>query len=675
MAVVEANDLGGAPDKNSDMGQAAHARRSSVTLRAVLLGIVLLPVNAYWVVCMEIIRYSAHPTTLSLFFNCVFELVVLTLINSAVRRLNPRLAFSQGELLLVYSMLGIGTALCGHDMIQILIPMIAAPVYLSDGSNHWNALFGNLYPHWLTLQDPDSAKDFFQGNSTLYTTAHLRSWAVPVLAWTSFLVVLLYLMQCVNTILRKQWADNERLSFPLVRLPLEITSGFGDGASGPPLMRSRIFWIGFALAAGIDIINSISYYHPAIPSILSPGGNGLAYYQWDATGYPKPWNALGRTPISFFPFVIGLGMLMPLDFLFSLVFFFIFWKLQSVFVVAMAWDFDNKMPYANYQSFGAYFFFCVSSIYLARQYLGQVFRLALGMPSTLDDSAEPVRYRTALIGMFVAFLALVGFAIYIGLSPWLAVLFFLIYLGLAVAITRMRAELGTPIHDLHNSGPDLIITDVMGAHALRGQDLGAFSMFFFLTRAYRSHPMPVQLEALKMADAAGAPREMRRWFWVLILAGAVGALSAMWAMLHLSYQFGALGKAELTAMHAYSYESWSRLASWLQTPKAGNDHVLVAGVVGFLFAAFLQLLRIRMAAFPFHPLAFAVSSSFEINFVWMPILIAWMTKSLMLRYGGVKTYQAWLPFFYGLILGQFIEGSLLNIWGIATGSATYQFWQ
>jgi hypothetical protein len=26
-------------------------------------------------------------------------------------------------------------------------------------------------------------------------------------------------------------------------------------------------------------------------------------------------------------------------------------------------------------------------------------------------------------------------------------------------------------------------------------------------------------------------------------------------------------------------------------------------------------------------------------------------------------------------LGQFIPGSLLNIWGIVTGTPTYQFWQ
>ena len=151
-----------------------------MTPRAVLLGVLLLPLNAYWVVCMEVIRYSAHPTTLSLFFNCVFLLVVLTLLNAGRGpRPAPRWALCQGELLLIYAMLGIGTAMCGHDLLQILAPMLAWPVYNANAANHWDQLFAGAYPNWLTLTDYGAARDFFVGNSTLYTPAHLRAWAVP----------------------------------------------------------------------------------------------------------------------------------------------------------------------------------------------------------------------------------------------------------------------------------------------------------------------------------------------------------------------------------------------------------------------------------------------------------------------------------------------------------------
>ena len=652
--------------------------RRSVTARAVILGLLLLPLNAYWVVCMEVIRYSAHPTTLSLFFNCVFELVVLTLLNAGLGRVKPRWALGQGELLLVYAMLGIGSALCGHDSLQVLVPMLAWPEYNANTGNHWTTLFAGTYPHWLTLTNYDAARDFFQGNSTLYTAAHLRAWALPVAAWTLFLLTLLFVLQCVNVILRRQWTDNERLTYPLVRLPLEITAQAPGGPGGRPLTRQRLFWVGFVLAAAVDIINALNYYFPAIPPILTPG-NGQSFVLLNNYIVTKPWNAIGWTPVSFYPFVIGLGMLMPMDFLFSLWFFYLFWKLQSVVVVANAWDADPQMPYANYQSFGAYMLFCVSSLWLARHYLGQVLRRALGRPSELDDQDEPLRYRTALLGIGGGLLMLVGFSVYLGLAWWLAVIFFLIYLSLAVAITRMRAELGTPIHDLQMTGPDGLLPSLLGPGALTHSELGVFSIFYWFNRAYRCQPMPIQLEAFKMAETTGGGRgpraELRGWFWALLLAGLAGTLCGFWAVLHLTYQFGALAKANRMVMTAFGSEAWNRLDGWVSQPKPANGSVLTASVAGFLFAAFLQAMRIRFPWWPFHPLAYAVSSSFEINLVWMPLLIAWLIKSALLRYGGMKMYQQSLPFFYGLILGQFVEGSLLNIWGIATGTPTYQFWQ
>src|SRR5438128_2420498 len=42
------------------------AELRAVTWRSVLVSLLLIPPNAYWIVQMEIIRYSAHPTTISL---------------------------------------------------------------------------------------------------------------------------------------------------------------------------------------------------------------------------------------------------------------------------------------------------------------------------------------------------------------------------------------------------------------------------------------------------------------------------------------------------------------------------------------------------------------------------------------------------------------------------------
>ena len=56
------------------------------------------------------------------------------------------------------------------------------------------------------------------------------------------------------------------------------------------------------------------------------------------------------------------------------------------------------------------------------------------------------------------------------------------------------------------------------------------------------------------------------------------------------------------------------------------------------------------------------------------ILISWVVKGLLLRQGGLKVYQKAIPFFLGLILGEFTVGSLWTIIGIVRNVSTYGFW-
>ena len=109
----------------------------AVTFRSVLLALILLPINAYWVVQMEVVRYSAHPTTISLFFNTVFILLVLTVLNRGVKKIAPRAALERGELLLIFGVLSVGSCACGHDMLQVFVPMLSWSFKHADSSNNW----------------------------------------------------------------------------------------------------------------------------------------------------------------------------------------------------------------------------------------------------------------------------------------------------------------------------------------------------------------------------------------------------------------------------------------------------------------------------------------------------------------------------------------------------------
>jgi len=78
--------------------------------RALAIGLALAVANAGWVIHMERVRAGPYVTSISLFANAVFLLAVLTAANHGLRRWLPRLAFSAGELLLIYAMVSIGSA-------------------------------------------------------------------------------------------------------------------------------------------------------------------------------------------------------------------------------------------------------------------------------------------------------------------------------------------------------------------------------------------------------------------------------------------------------------------------------------------------------------------------------------------------------------------------------------
>ena len=126
---------------------------------------------------------------------------------------------------------------------------------------------------------------------------------------------------------------------------------------------------------------------------------------------------------------------------------------------------------------------------------------------------------------------------------------------------------------------------------------------------------------------------------------------------------------------SFGAEAYNRLAGWLNNPAPADRGPAAAVGIGFAIAALLQWMRVRYPWWPFHPLGFAVTASWEINLVWMPLFIAWVLKLIILRYGGLGGFRRSLPFFYGLILGQFMVGSLWNIYGILADVPTYQFWQ
>jgi len=208
-------------------------------------------------------------------------------------------------------------------MLQILPATMAAPLALATPENDWRDLFWRYIPQWLAISDERALEGYVRGvkkgEPSLYLPRNIEAWLMPVLAWSAFVVVLMFVMLCINIIIRKQWTDREKLTYPIAQLPFEMTK------PGTRLFSSRLFWLRFSFVGLIGIINGLSFFFPNVPYLRNSPPFDLAVYFTT-----KPWNALGKTALLIRPFILGLVFLIPLDIAFSFWFFFFFWKAQLI---------------------------------------------------------------------------------------------------------------------------------------------------------------------------------------------------------------------------------------------------------------------------------------------------------------------------------------------------------
>ncbi len=646
------------------------ARWSPLTPRAFIIGLLLIPVLIFWLEYTESVALGPDLAGMSLPMAVVFALLVLVAVNLIVKQIAPQRALSQAELLFIYAMTSVAFWIGGLGMMQFLHPALVGYRYFATSANHWESWW-HFLPSW-AVPDPSVVADYYAGRSSLLT--HLGGWTQAIAVWTAFIFVLLLCMYCINTLMRRQWVEREKLIFPIVIIPLEITKNGGDA----PLWRNRLFWAGAAAAALLETLATIHYtLLPTFPYLpIKPNEPNFDLGQWALN---SPWNAIGYTHIAFYPLVVGLTFLLSLDVSFSCWFFYLFSKLENV--AATAFGFRdpgaggalNRIPYTNEQALGAFIGIALFSLYFARPHLAATWRKAFRNDPLVDDSDEPMAYRTAYGGLFACSLLLVGFGVALGLSWGLSLLFWALFLLLALTFTRIRAEAGLPWGHEPPGAVHTNLVNMGGTLSFREQDMAAFSLLRWVDADWRCLPQPGELEAMKLA-ASAEPRPMnpRHLTFAVLVAIVVGTLAAWFSCLGLYYHYGAASAHLEPWRTAQGHYAFDELQGWMNNPKPPDPARIGGGIAGLALVSVLALLRARFSWWPLHPIGYAVGNTDTMTWIWFPVLLGWLVKMLVLRYGGIKAYRQALPLFLGLVLGDYVVSCLWALFFLFTGHPGYR---
>ena len=337
-----------------------------MSLRAIIIGLALViiqtavtPYNDYYLQGTDI-SGSHFP------LGALFALIVLTLgINPILKKITPKAELNPGELMIVWVMLVVTSAIPSKGMMGYLLPYLVAPRYFATPENEWaEALYPHL-PDWLVVWDKQAASDFYTGEAFVPWAV----WAKPLIAWTIFIIVLYFVTICLSVILRKQWVEHERFIFPLVTVSAEMVQRTKPNALLSGFFKNRAMWIGFTIAAAFHLLNGFHEYFPAFPRIPN---------RYDLYGpfTERPWIVMRWWPqlrLFLYFSVIGITYLLSMEVSFSCWFFFLFFKVQYLIINGFSIPI-NPWICARGQTMAVYVVLVLAFIYNSRYHFRDILK-------------------------------------------------------------------------------------------------------------------------------------------------------------------------------------------------------------------------------------------------------------------------------------------------------------
>jgi hypothetical protein len=596
-------------------------------------------------------------SSLMLIVTCI--LCFFLVINSILRRRRPAWRLSRSELLYLFIMLTAAGNIAGTGMMQFMVPMLGHIFYYASPANRW-AQFHPYVPTWL-VPDQSVLPGYYEGQTTFFTAAHIQGWLHPLVTWSAFMFVFVGFTLCLSLLLRRQWVQKERLAFPIVYFPLELTR------EDTPLWRDRLLWTAFAIPIILQSLASLNYLYPSVPYLPLKPSPELSIGRLIAKG---PNDPLANVTLAFYPMALGIAYFARLDVLFSCWFFYWVARLEEIASISLGLRggmSQSDMPYLNQQSLGAFVALGAWALWLGRGEIVRAAKRLLRMREEASDSAPPAT--GAFVVAVIAGILLFSFCLSIGI-PWhIVALFFAIYFLVVIGFTRIRATAGLPWLFGPNHPPHIFMTWAVGPRNISTQALTSLNYLQWFDWDFRGTAMAHQMEALKISTSANLKsRDVAKG--ILLTAGVAIVVSYL-AILVIYYRYGAASGNIEPQRTNWAGRPIYLLATWGESQRGVGWDEIGGGTAGAAVVFLLSFAYSRWVWWPFHPVGYALSCTFTPQWLWFPLFTVWVVKVLLLRYGGIRLYRRGIPVAVGLILGDYVVVALWAVIGLVSGEQMY----
>ena len=590
---------------------------------------------------------------------CVFFLVIF-LLNPGIKLIRRDWGFDRAELAVIYIMLIISSTIPTWGFSGNLVSMLPAVYYFATPENRWVDILHPLVKRWMVPQDEAAIKDFFEG---LPEGAPIpwETWIVPLLAWGSLIICIYLMMIATMSLLRRQWVEHERLTFPLVQLPLEMMESGRRRDILSPFVKNPVMWMGFILAFSVLSTQALHFYFPVIPAAkLYSVANFSSGVEFN---------------LSFT--VLGLAYLLSLQVAASFWFFHLLAKcqmgLQFITGYRLEGDIERFMEgtlMVAHQGMGAMLALVTFGIWTSRSHIKAIVKKVV-TNSGLDDRDEILSYRAAAGILLVCGAYVTAWLNLSGVPLLFTVAFLLLTFAIFIFMARLIAEGGLGFIRPQMTAQNIVIS-FGGASAVTDTGIFSLALTFSWAGNLRILLMASAINAMKLAQSVGILR--RPLFWVMVVAVVVSLASSLWIIIWAAYEHGAVNLERWFYTHNprgtfefAAYQISSGLSFW-NTPDIVWPRALWTGI-GAAVMGILVYVHHHFLWWPLHPLGFAVSATNMTSAAWFSIFIGSCVKASVLKYGGIRLYHTVRPLFLGFILGQITCAGFWLVVDLLTGSS------
>jgi hypothetical protein len=203
-----------------------------------------------------------------------YILLLTTILAGTVARILPRARLITGmELLVIWMQMVLASGIAYTGLSRTFFINLTVPFQFATAENNWQQILQPMLPPWL-YPDEGAVDGLYNGLIggremswfELIKNIPWHDWMRPLIAWGVFILLCYTVMIALINLLSRQWIHNERMNFPLLRVPQIMEEHYDNGTLSSFLLNPYLLW-GLSIPIMLHLLGGLHYYFPSVPQL------------------------------------------------------------------------------------------------------------------------------------------------------------------------------------------------------------------------------------------------------------------------------------------------------------------------------------------------------------------------------------------------------------------------